>query len=375
MNILLSTPVFYPMVGGMETVAENLASLFSANGSKVTVVTPVMAKDDNTEIYKVVRNPGFWKKIQLAKESDIIFSNGASLYMLPFAILTRKPFIWKHCGYQAVALDGLGWYKNQAAPLSPLKSFWFHLRNNRVGTTIRSFIRVVLIQLASRYYVKTNIVISKWMSNVLHLPRQIHIYEPFFLNHSKLTSKTNVDERYDFFFLGRLVSEKGVDVLLKAFSLLVKDNSNREMKLAIIGDGPERQRLIDLSKELNIQDQVFFLGVNKEEQLLSILKNCNVGVIPSVYEEPLGGVAIELIALQKNLIVSRFGGLAEIVGNPDFTFENGNYLDLKNKLYVFYTNPGLLNDQLEIFEKRMEDFCHNIILEKYLSIFKKITGK
>ncbi|MEO1451559.1 MAG: hypothetical protein AAFV07_18650 [Bacteroidota bacterium] len=128
MKILISTPVFRPMVGGMESVAENMARHFAVEGHDTTVVTPVTTDEVDDDPFKVVRGKGFSEKLALAREADLIFSNGASLYMAPFAILAGKPFAWRHAGYQCSCLDGLGWVNGEAAPMRPWPSFTFHLR-------------------------------------------------------------------------------------------------------------------------------------------------------------------------------------------------------------------------------------------------------
>src|SRR5262249_4471817 len=101
MKILLYTPVFHPMVGGVESVAATLASLFNRLGHQCSVLTPIENTEPDQFEFTVHRNPGFKEKLKLAREADVIMSKTASLAMLPFALFFGKPFVWVHSGYQA----------------------------------------------------------------------------------------------------------------------------------------------------------------------------------------------------------------------------------------------------------------------------------
>ena len=59
-------------------------------------------------------------------------------------------------------------------------------------------------------------------------------------------------------FVGRLAEEKNIKLLIEAEQKLVKENNN--IKLLIVGDGPEKEELHKLTKELNIEDNVIFTG-------------------------------------------------------------------------------------------------------------------
>jgi glycosyltransferase involved in cell wall biosynthesis len=82
-------------------------------------------------------------------------------------------------------------------------------------------------------------------------------------------------------FLGRLDDEKRIDVLLRAVGLL---NDYPSLKVELVGDGGERQRLERLCEELGISDRVKFLGHVSDEELPGIYERATVFVIPSIAE-------------------------------------------------------------------------------------------
>jgi glycosyltransferase involved in cell wall biosynthesis len=98
---------------------------------------------------------------------------------------------------------------------------------------------------------------------------------------------------YDVIFVGRLIKEKNVDILIKAVSLLKKDRP--EICCCIAGDGPERKTLEKLSHELGMQKNVKYEGFQEYRALIGKIKASKVLVLPSS-REGFGMVVIEAFA-------------------------------------------------------------------------------
>jgi len=98
---------------------------------------------------------------------------------------------------------------------------------------------------------------------------------------------------YDVIFAGRLIKEKNVDVLIKAISLLKKDFP--EIYCCVVGDGPERNTLEKLTRELGVQENVIFAGFQEYGELIGKIKASKVFVLPSS-REGFGMVVIEAFA-------------------------------------------------------------------------------
>jgi glycosyltransferase involved in cell wall biosynthesis len=118
-------------------------------------------------------------------------------------------------------------------------------------------------------------------------------------------------ERPSAMYAGRLVREKGVAWLLRAFDQVRREIP--EARLNILGDGPEAAALKALAAELDLGNHVGFAGWAPPERLQEDFADCWVQVAPSVWEEPFGMVALEAGARATPIIVSNVGGLAEIV--------------------------------------------------------------
>lgn len=104
--------------------------------------------------------------------------------------------------------------------------------------------------------------------------------------------KSNCNNKYDLLYSGRLAEHKNVDKLIEATSLL--KNTIPNIRLGITGDGPERRRLEKLGIELQLEENIEFLGfLEKDEEVISHMKSSSVFVLPSTRE---GGGLVTLEA-------------------------------------------------------------------------------
>lgn len=109
---------------------------------------------------------------------------------------------------------------------------------------------------------------------------------------------------FDVLFSGRLIADKNVDVLIRAITLI-----EPKVKCGIIGDGPEKDRLTELAKELEVGDRVIFLGFQKYKNLIAEMRSSRVYVLPST-REGFGICIIEANASGLPVIAVRHKGSA-----------------------------------------------------------------
>jgi glycosyltransferase involved in cell wall biosynthesis len=135
-----------------------------------------------------------------------------------------------------------------------------------------------------------------------------------------------------FVFVGRLAREKGVASLLHAFALLRQ--SQTDARLVLVGDGPERASLEVLARELGLEEHVSFRGLVTAHRIDSEFANPWGLVVPSLWAEPFGIVALEGVVRRVPVIVSAGGGLEEIVceGSSGLTFPAGDASALAERL-------------------------------------------
>lgn len=114
---------------------------------------------------------------------------------------------------------------------------------------------------------------------------------PCGIDFSRILSVPRSKEQTDIIFVGRLIHEKNVDMLLDAVGTLKQETT--DVSCTIIGNGPEKERLEHKAKELNLTDNVRFLGrLEHYEDVLAHIKAASVLAIPS-FREGFGIVALE----------------------------------------------------------------------------------
>jgi glycogen(starch) synthase len=156
-------------------------------------------------------------------------------------------------------------------------------------------------------------------------------------------------------FVGRLVYEKGIHVLINAVpKILEKVNA----KFIIVGSGYMKEQLLNIVRSMGLEHKVLFEGFVDEETLLKLQKCADVSVVPSLFE-PFGIVALEAMAAKSPVVVSDTGGLSEIIEH--------NVTGVK----VYPNNPDslawgitkvLLDDG---YRKYIRENAYKTILEKY----------
>lgn len=373
MKILLYSYVFQPSIGGIEIVSATLAECLTQLGHSVTVVTETTSAIQDTSIYTIIRKPNVQQRIALVRSHDIVHSNGASMALFFYAKLLGKPFLWTHGGYQLSCIDGLGWVDGAAAPLTPWASVKFHWQKSGLKFAFLEAIKLFVRRLAGRM-VDANVAITEWVAMRQPLPNQVVIYNPFPLDAFYKINR-NAPKKFDFIYVGRLVSEKGVPELITAFADLQKLLPNESTSLAIVGDGNWRQRLELLSKQYGVENKITFFGKKSGKDLHDIVAQATIAVVPSVWEEPMGGVALELMAAGKNIIVSRHGGLYECVGEGASVFDNGNSEQLKMCMLQLIQEDEFRQKQLGLLELQLQKFNPLILTKSYADLYQKIIDK
>ncbi|CAH0117937.1 D-inositol-3-phosphate glycosyltransferase [Paenibacillus sp. CECT 9249] len=112
------------------------------------------------------------------------------------------------------------------------------------------------------------------------------------------------------FYVGRLVYEKGVHVLIEAMPAILQHCP--ETKLVIAGTGPMKRELVDLAGRLGLERHIIFTGFILDDERNGLLQAADVCVFPSLYE-PFGIVALEAMQSGTPVVVSDTGGFAELI--------------------------------------------------------------
>jgi glycosyltransferase involved in cell wall biosynthesis len=165
---------------------------------------------------------------------------------------------------------------------------------------------------------------SRWMQEVLERERIISEYAPLPVVMPAPAFERAPAPNPTFVYCGRLAREKGLELLLRAFARLSAENPSA--RLRVVGDGPIRDALRQMVISLQLTRGVTFTGWRPPAEVERELLDAWAVVVPSLWAEPLGLVAIEAIIRNVPVIASREGGLAETVepGRTGLLFPNGD---------------------------------------------------
>lgn len=176
------------------------------------------------------------------------------------------------------------------------------------------------------------------------------------------------------FFVGRMVPEKGVQVLIRAIPEILP--AYEDVKFVIVGGG-DKSHLVKLAEELGVSHKVFFTGYIDDETLLRLYKVIDVAVYPSLYE-PFGIVALEAMAAKVPVVVSDVGGLREVVdhGVTGLSAWSDNPDALAWAILQILKNPYSARMMAEnAYRKVMEQFNWRRIADQTAGVYERVWSE
>ena len=176
------------------------------------------------------------------------------------------------------------------------------------------------------------------------------------------------NDEFIFFSVAFLEGEKGLDTLIKAFSMRF---NNEKVRLVIGGDGSQRQWLEGIAKNEGIENQVTFTGALSREEVAEWMNKCDAFVLPSRYET-FGVVYIEALASGKPVIGTFNGGAEDIVTKDVGILVNiDNIKELSDAMdYIRKNNKEYQYDKLRKY--CTEKFSANVIIKKIINVYKEV---
>ncbi|MGH8100792.1 MAG: glycosyltransferase family 4 protein, partial [Chthoniobacterales bacterium] len=324
MKILFSSYTFAPNVGGIESVSAILAEKFAEAGHEVELVTETgegenaqrstfnVQRSNSDGKYRITRRPSLWKLLQLLSWCELVFQNNISLRSLIPALLMRKRVIVVHQTWLRNVRGRIGW-------------------NNRIKRALLRFVANVAISEAIR-----DDICREGDAPALQLQVRV-IDNPY--DDCVFRLRPEIARDKTLVFVGRLVSDKGVDLMLRTMNILrfaeenvqpasavdglrpgerptrlrpatawqapnsesvreravqrpmaeegnvkhqtsnIKPRDGLHPDLTIIGAGPEEQDLRRLAGDLGLDRQVTFAGEGSGDELAAILNQHQIMVV------------------------------------------------------------------------------------------------
>ena len=158
------------------------------------------------------------------------------------------------------------------------------------------------------------------------------------------TERTFPDEGH-YLYLGRLVSEKGVDVMLRAWQIIRQELREKTPQLCIGGKGPLGDSVVAAAER---NPYISYLGFVGGEDKVALVAGCRAMIAPSTWWEPLGLVTYEAYDYKKPMFAAASGGLSETVqdGKTGYLHEPGDAQQLAQQVIDFEQKSA--RDRLEM---------------------------
>lgn len=370
MKVLFVASLYYPHVGGIETVITELSDHYKRLGIQSIVLTkrwpislPQYSYYKGTQIYRVLsaktRNDFYEVMEWLTKNEkkircDIIHVIGMRrplpLFALFLANCWQVPLVSTIAGSEIPEKNDLETYK-----------IWKLNKN-------------IIIPVLSQSDAVT--AFSKGLIKNVHKQAKLKkqriqlLYAGLHINQFSKEKKTNFKRPY-ILCVRRLVYSKGVDILIKAFKRFASEIKG--VTLIIAGNGPEKENLVKLSKRLNIENRTEFIGTVPLKVVASLLKGALMTVIPS-RSEGGGLINLEAQAAGCPLIASRVGGIPEYVqsGKTGLLFKVGNTNQLYRNMIYLYKNKIKRDILIKNGKKFVQRFDWKILTFKYINLYTKL---
>jgi glycosyltransferase involved in cell wall biosynthesis len=386
MNLLIHSHYFAPSVGGVESIVLSLANgiseLRTVNGDRefhVTVVTETAAGSygDGALPFRIIRRPGTFELLRLIRASDVIHVAGPALLPMFLAWMLRKRFIVEHHGYQAICPNGILLHQPDRS-ICP-----GYFQAGRYGKCFKCLqsefsggwaaAKRLLLMFPRNWLARAaslNLAITNHVRERHKLPHTNVLYygiEDPLPNPGPLVSPKKLCIAY----VGRLVPEKGIPVLLEAGRILQTEGPNFEIRL--IGDGSERPKLENIIRTEKLESCTTITGFLTGPRLANALQDVTIVVMPSVWEETAGLAAIEQMMRGRMVIAADIGGLSEVVGDTGLKFIPGNATSLANCLRSVMENPALIESYGQKARKRaLEVFQRSRMIAEHSQIYRQV---
>ena len=177
-------------------------------------------------------------------------------------------------------------------------------------------------------------------------------------------------------FVGRLYHRKGLELLLRSIPPVLEQFSNVTFVISGTGFKEKEESLKNIAKELNIENDVKFLGYVADEKLPELYSTADIFVLPAIYENfPFAILEAQSTALP--VISTNVGGIPEFLENEKngFLIEPGDEPMLTQKLLALLQNPNLVKKMGDLGRKMIEEqLSWDIITNQVIDLYHKLLG-
>lgn len=382
MKIVFFTDTYKPQINGVVTSIELFANELRRRGHEVYIFCPrqenIFSREKKEKfVYRIpsfkfrpypeyrgaIPTPGIFKKIKNIRPDVIHVQTPASLgfigmimakYMKIPLVMSYHTLLEEYIKYFLLIFRGKSSIESIAERI--MKRYTKFFFNKADFVIVPS---LVIKKSLKKYGVKRQVEI---------LPTGINVSDFSVTRKPEKTKPTVI-------YVGRLGKEKSIDLVLKAFKLVLK---KKDCRLLIVGDGPDRKRLEGLSREMGVENSVEFIGYMEHGELIKsgLYSVADVFVSASTTETQ-GLTILEAFAGGCPVVVADALGFRDFVknGKNGFLFRPRNANELSEKIYNVLNNRKLRQRLSANANKSAEMYDIKICANRLENIYKKLAGQ
>lgn len=361
-NVCIFTSFYPPHLGGVERYVFSLANILAERIKKVTIITfntenlPEVEINKNVHIYRI---PVY----SLFKNRYPILKKNKKLGLIIKQILEQKPdlFIVNLRFYLLSLFASKLGYKNNI-PVISIEHITGHLTVNNcfldfLGHHYEHFITKRTKKYVTAFY-GVSYACNEWLKHfnietngVLY--NSVFVNQPIEKKHHIRTKFAIPNDGIVFITATRLLKEKGILLLIQAFKQIHTEYQNTY--LIIIGDGVLYKDLVSV---YNNKNNILLLGKKSNDEVLELIYESDIAVIPSYYPEGLPTLALEAGSLGKAVIATDVGGTKELIINEHYglLIKPKSLLELSSAMRKFIQDIDLRINAGRNLQQRIKEF-------------------
>ncbi|MCB9802533.1 glycosyltransferase [Candidatus Nomurabacteria bacterium] len=342
-------------VGGAERMAVNQVNEMIRRGFKVRLLT-----------LKLESEKSFLKDCLIEQKNWKIINFGSLFNFFSWL----KVFFYLKKEHPDLVISHL-WFSNLISrivcKILNLKILSFEQNvYDSVKTKKMFFIDRLLQGLAFKIVAVSEVVKRSLISHGIKEDKIVVIYNSVDLEayqNVEVDQEMSKDKNFKFLYVGRLINQKGLDTLIKAFA------KTKGANLYLLGQGQDRERLEKLAEEKGVRDRVFFWGVR--DNVSKVIAAADSFVYPSRHDG-FSLVLLEALASKKPVIVSDFFSNLEVVedGKSGLVFPVDNIESLTEKMNLIMNNEKIRIDLSFFAGERVKDFSITNHINKIIEYAK-----
>ncbi|WP_229380446.1 glycosyltransferase family 4 protein [Haloarcula marismortui] len=259
-------------------------------------------------------------------------------------------------------------YRDINIPVNNLLEIYKTMSKKTAGPILRNRMRNI----------DSFIAISSTVANIYYdemFPNQNietipNMYEPDMfesITEDNSTVNNTMDEVFDILYVGSLRETKGVEYLVKAATHLPTS-----YQISIAGGGKNKPNLQQLSKELNVDEQVTFFGRVPHKDIKKLYAQADLFVHPGIWPEPFGRTILEAMQYRLPVVATNIGGPAEVIPHEECLCNPEDEVALARTIKRVLSNSTNYGKKNHIYVQ--QTYSPDVVIPKILDVYKSISS-